>query len=140
MPSPADIKPPFTLETATAKMKGAEALWNTRDPDKVVLAYSEDTEWRNRDVFLKGREEIRAFLKAKWTRELDYRLEKTLFIFVENKIAVQFMYECRTSDDQWWRSYGIEHWTFNDDGLMTTRTASVSDVEIDEADRRLIAP
>lgn len=137
MNAPAILRPPFDEESATAKMKAAEALWNSCDPDRVVMAYSIDTKWRNRDVFLEGREAVRNFLRRKWERELDYRLRKELFLYRNDRIAVQFMYECRTQDGQWWRCYGIEHWVFNDDGLMQQRTASVSDVKIGESDRLL---
>lgn len=137
MQAHAVLRPPFNEESATAKMKAAEALWNSCDPDRVVMAYSVDTKWRNRDVFLEGREAVRTFLRRKWERELDYRLRKELFLYRNDRIAVQFMYECRTPDGQWWRSYGIEHWVFNEDGLMRQRTASVSDVTIGESDRLL---
>jgi nuclear transport factor 2 (NTF2) superfamily protein len=137
MPSPTDIRPPFTAESAAAKVKAAENAWNTRDPDRVALAYTEDSEWRNRDEFLNGREEIRAFLRRKWARELDYRLEKTLWAFTGNRIAVRFEYESRAADGQWWRSYGNENWEFDESGLMARRYASINDVRIDAGERRI---
>lgn len=129
--------PPFTEETARAKVQRAEDAWNSRDPEQVSLAYSVDSEWRNRDVFLKGRDEIRAFLKGKWEKELDYRLRKELWAFTDNRIAVRFEYEWRNENDEWFRSYGNEMWQFNADGLMARRYASINDVRIDAADRRL---
>jgi uncharacterized protein len=137
MPSPTDIRPPFDAETAAAKVKAAQDAWNTRDPERVALAYTEDSEWRNRDEFLRGRDEIRAFLARKWQRELDYRLEKTLWAFTANRIAVRFEYECRDADGRWWRSYGNEMWEFDDSGLMARRYASINDARIDESERRL---
>lgn len=115
----------------------AEDLWNTKDPDRVVLAYTEDCEWRNRDEFLRGREQLRDFLQRKWARELDYRLEKRLFAFQEDRIAVQFEYESRDEEGQWWRSFGLEHWEFGPDGRMARRTTSINDVRIDESERRI---
>jgi nuclear transport factor 2 (NTF2) superfamily protein len=137
MPSPTDIRPPFTAASAAAKVQAAEDAWNTRDPDRVALAYTEDSEWRNRDTFLKGRDEIRGFLTAKWERERDYRLRKQLWAFTENRIAVRFEYESRDADGQWWRSYGNEMWEFSPDGLMARRHASINDAPIDEADLRV---
>jgi len=137
MPGPTDIRPPFTAETAAAKVQFAEDAWNTRDPDRVALAYTEHTEWRNRDTFLTGRDAVRAFLKAKWERELDYRLRKTLWSFTDNRIAVRFEYESRDADGQWWRSYGNEMWEFAPDGHMARRYASINDAKIDEADLRV---
>ena len=137
MPSPTDIRPPFTAETAAAKVKAAQDAWNTRDPDRVALAYTEDSEWRNRDEFLTGRDEIRAFLARKWDRERDYRLEKTLWAFTDDRIAVRFEYESRDADGQWWRSYGNEMWEFDASGLMRRRYASINDKRIDESERRL---
>jgi uncharacterized protein len=131
--------PPFTEETARQKVQMGEDAWNTRDPVRVSLAYSEDSEWRNRDTFLAGREEIIAFLRSKWERELDYRLRKELWAYAGRRIAVRFEYESRDSTGQWWRSYGNEQWEFNDAGLMTRRYASINDVAITEAERR-IAP
>jgi nuclear transport factor 2 (NTF2) superfamily protein len=137
MPSPTDIRPPFTAETAAAKVQAAEDAWNTRDPARVALAYTEDSEWRNRDTFLQGRDEIRAFLTAKWERERDYRLRKWLWAFTENRIAVRFEYESRDAGGQWWRSYGNEMWEFSPDGLMARRYASINDARIDESELRV---
>jgi len=128
--------PPFTEETALAKVRMAEDLWNTRDPDRVVLAYTEDSEWRNRTEFLKGREEIRAFLRRKWATELDYRLQKTLWGFRGNRMAVGFEYEWHNGEGQWYRSYGVELWEFNEAGLMQRRIASINDAVIDLVERR----
>ena len=138
MASPTDIRPPFTAETARAKVQAAEDAWNTRDPDRVALAYSEDTEWRNRDEFLRGRDEVRDFLRRKWARELDYRLRKELWAFTDDRIAVRFEYESHDVNGQWWRSYGNEMWEFDYDGLMRRRYASINDVPIDESERRLV--
>ena len=121
-------------------MLGAEAAWNTRDPDKVAGAYSIDSEWRNRDVFVKGREEIRDFLAQKWARELDYALRKDLWAFKDNRIAVRFQYESLDENGQWWRSYGNENWEFDEHGLMRRREASINDVAIDESEKRLFGP
>jgi nuclear transport factor 2 (NTF2) superfamily protein len=131
------IKPPFTEETARLKVQAAEDAWNTRDPERVAMAYSEDSEWRNRAEFLKGRDEIRAFLRRKWAKELDYRLKKTLWGFRGNRIAVFFEYEWHDADRQWYRSYGTELWEFDDAGLMRRRIASINDAKIAESDRRL---
>jgi uncharacterized protein len=131
------IKPPFTLETATAKVKTAENAWNTRDPELVALAYTEDSEWRNRSEFLKGREEIKEFLRRKWERELDYRLMKELWAFTANRISVRFEYEWHDAENNWFRSHGNEHWEFDDAGLMRRRDASINDIAITENDRRL---
>ena len=136
----AQIKPPFTLETARAKVQMAENLWNTKDPEKVALAYTEDTEWRNRDEFVIGRDEIVAFLTRKWERERDYVLRKSLWSFTDDRIAVRFQYEWHDADDQWWRSYGNELWEFTDIGLMARREASINDVPIAEADRKIHGP
>jgi nuclear transport factor 2 (NTF2) superfamily protein len=137
MPKPTDIRPPFTEETAKAKVQAAQDAWNSRDPEKVSMAYTEDSEWRNRDEFLSGRDEIVAFLTRKWERERDYVLEKTLWAFTEERIAVRFEYESRDADGQWWRSYGNEMWEFAPDGLMARRYASINDAPIDESERRL---
>jgi nuclear transport factor 2 (NTF2) superfamily protein len=137
MPSPTDIRPPFTAETARAKVQAAEDAWNSCDPDRVVLAYTEDSEWRNRDEFLHGREEIRAFLQRKWQRELDYRLRKELWAFGDDRIAVRFEYESRDAGGQWWRSYGNEMWEFSPEGLMRHRFASINDLRIDAEARHL---
>jgi nuclear transport factor 2 (NTF2) superfamily protein len=137
MPSPTDIRPPFTEETARAKVQAAENAWNTRDPERVALAYTEDSEWRNRAEFLSGREEIKAFLRRKWAKELDYRLKKELWAFRDNRIAVRFEYEWHDDSGHWYRSYGNENWEFREDGLMQKRFASINDVPIQESDRRL---
>ena len=136
MPSPSDIRPPFTMETALAKVRAAEDAWNSRDPDRVALAYSPDSAWRNRDMFLSGRDEIRSFLRAKWERELDYRLAKSLWGFRENRIAVRFQYEWHDAEDRWFRSYGNELWEFDEAGLMRRREASINDITIPETHRR----
>ena len=130
--------PPFTLETATQKVRMAEDAWNTRDPERVALAYTIDSEWRNRDRFLAGRAAIIALLTEKWAREEEYRLVKDLWAFTDNRIAVRFQYECRTAG-QWYRCYGNEQWEFADNGLMRRREASVNDVAIAEADRRFLS-
>jgi nuclear transport factor 2 (NTF2) superfamily protein len=128
--------PPFDLETATLKARLAEDAWNTRDPERVAGAYTEDSRWRNRDEFFSGREAIVAFLHRKWARELDYKLVKELWGFRENRIAVRFVYECRDAAGQWYRSYGNEVWEFDPHGLMRRREASINDAPIAEADRR----
>jgi nuclear transport factor 2 (NTF2) superfamily protein len=135
--APTDIRPPFTFETATLKVKAAQDAWNTRDPDRVALAYTEDCEWRNRDEFIHGRDQIRAFLRRKWELELDYRLCKELWAFIDNRIAVRFEYESRDADGQWWRSYGNENWEFDQSGLMTRRYASINDLRIKPSERRI---
>lgn len=132
------IKPPFTLESATRKVQMAEDAWNSRDPERVSLAYSPDSEWRNRTEFLRGRDEIRAFLQGKWAKELDYRLKKTLWTFGDNRIAVTFEYEWHDSSGQWHRSYGNELWEFDEAGLMRRRIASINDAPIAETERRLL--
>lgn len=132
--------PPFTLETATQKVQAAEDAWNTRDPERVAAAYTVDSVWRNRDTFVTGREEIFAFLTAKWERELAYALRKNLWSFGENRIAVRFQYESHDAGGQWWRSYGNELWEFDEHGLMRWREASINDVPIAEADRRIFGP
>ena len=132
------IVPPFTEESALAKVQMAEDLWNTRDPERVVLAYTEDSEWRNRAEFLKGREELRAFLRRKWAKELDYRLKKSLWGFRQNRMAVTFEYEWHDAAGQWYRSYGVELWEFNEEGLMQRRVASINDALIEESGRRLL--
>jgi nuclear transport factor 2 (NTF2) superfamily protein len=132
--------PPFTRETAAQKVQAAEDAWNTRDPERVSLAYSERSVWRNRDVFLAGRAEIVTFLTSKWERELDYALRKNLWCWAEDRIAVRFQYECHDRDGQWWRSYGNELWEFDNHGLMTRREASINDIRIDERERRLLGP
>lgn len=135
---PTDIKPPFTLETATQKVQLAEDAWNTRDPERVALAYTENSEWRNRSEFVHGRKEIKAFLNRKWAKELDYRLRKYLWAFNENRIAVRFEYEWHDADGNWFRSYGNEMWEFADNGLMQKRFASINDVSINESERKFI--
>lgn len=132
------IAPPFTLESATKKVQMAEDAWNSRDPERVALAYSPESEWRNRSEFIHGRIEIVAFLKRKWTKELDYRLKKTLWGFRENRIAVSFEYEWHDASLQWFRSYGNELWEFDETGLMRRRLASINDAEITEAERRVL--
>ncbi len=132
--------PPFDEASAWKKVLGAEAAWNTRDPELVAGAYSVDSEWRNRDTFLQGRAQIRTFLTEKWSNELDYALRKDLWAFTGNRIAVRFQYESLDADGQWWRSYGNENWEFDEHGLMRRREASINDVAIDEADKRLFGP
>lgn len=129
--------PPFDEETAARKVQAAEDAWNTRDPERVASAYTPDSVWRNRDRFVAGRAEIVAFLTAKWERELDYALRKSLWSFHGDRIAVRFQYECRDAAGQWWRSYGNELWEFDDNGLMRRREASINDVAIAETDRRI---
>jgi nuclear transport factor 2 (NTF2) superfamily protein len=132
--------PPFDLEDAVTKVQAAEDAWNTRDPHKVSLAYTEDSVWRNRDAFFTGRAAIVEFLTAKWERELDYVLRKSLWAFEGNRIAVRFQYESHDHDGQWFRSYGNELWEFDENGLMRRREASINDVPIAESDRRLHGP
>jgi nuclear transport factor 2 (NTF2) superfamily protein len=134
------IAPPFTIETATQKVRLAEDAWNSRDPDRVALAYTEDSVWRNRSEFVTGRDAIRAFLARKWARELDYRLVKALWAFRESRIAVRFQYEWHDADGSWYRSYGNELWEFDERGLMRRREASINDVSIFETDRRFLWP
>ena len=127
--------PPFTAESAAQKVRLAEDGWNSRDPDRVVLAYTPDTVWRNRAEFPVGREQARALLQRKWARELDYRLVKELWAFHADRIAVRFAYEWRDEDGQWYRAYGNENWHFDDQGLMAERHASINDLPISEAER-----
>ena len=129
--------PPFDLETAKQKVQMAEDAWNTRDPEKICLAYTVDTVWRNRSEFLNGREEVKAFLYRKWDKELDYKLKKELWGFRENRMAVQFEYEFRNSSGQWFRAYGNELWEFDENGLMRKRFASINDLAIEESERKL---
>lgn len=129
--------PPFTMETAVEKVQIAEDAWNTKDPEKICLAYTIETEWRNRTEFINGREEVKQFLKRKWERELDYKLKKELWGFRNNRMAVRFEYEWHDQTGQWFRSYGIETWEFDDNGLMRKRFASINDLEIAETDRIL---
>ena len=132
--------PPFDEETARQKVQAAEDAWNTRDPHRVSLAYTPDSVWRNRDTFVVGREQIVEFLTAKWERELDYVLRKSLWSFTGNRIAVRFQYECHDSTGQWFRSYGNELWEFDDNGLMRRREASINDLAISADERRLFGP
>ncbi len=127
--------PPFTLETAIVKVRRAEDAWNGRDPEKVALAYSVGSRWRNRAEFFQGREAIAAFLRRKWAREIEYRLIKELWAYTDDRIAVRFAYEWRDDSGGWFRSYGNENWLFDADGLMTERHASINDLPIQEADR-----
>lgn len=140
MPDVRPPLPPFTRETAIAKVQAAEDAWNSRDPDRVSRAYSVDSHWRNRGEHVVGRDAIVAFLTRKWQRELDYVLRKDLWSFHDNRIAVRFQYESRDASGQWWRSYGNELWEFDADGLMTRREASINDVAIDVAERRFFGP
>ena len=132
--------PPYDEPSAHVKVQAAEDAWNTRDPERVAAAYTPDSVWRNRDEFLTGRAEIVAFLTRKWERELDYALRKDLWAFTANRIAVRFQYESRDADGQWWRSYGNEQWEFDEEGYMRRREASINDVAIDEAGRRIFGP
>jgi nuclear transport factor 2 (NTF2) superfamily protein len=134
------LRPPFTRETALAKVRAAEDAWNTRDPVRVSLAYTTDSTWRNRDQFVNGRSQIQEFLAGKWRRELDYRLTKELWSFDERRIAVRFQYEWHNDAGQWYRSYGNELWEFADDGQMRRREASINDVPIVERDRKFHWP
>lgn len=129
--------PPFNMETAQQKVQAAEDAWNTRDPEKVSLAYTIDTEWRNRTDFINGREEVKQFLKGKWERELDYKLKKELWGFKDNRMAVRFEYEWHDHAGQWYCSYGNELWEFDENGYMQRRFASINDLPIAEADRKL---
>jgi nuclear transport factor 2 (NTF2) superfamily protein len=137
MSNPRPPLPPFTEETARQKVQLAEDAWNSRDPERVALAYTPDTEWRNRAEFLHGREEVVAFLRRKWAKEHDYRLKKTLWAFTGNRIAVRFEYEFRDDAGQWWRAHGNENWEFDAHGLMAKRYASINDQPIAEPERRL---
>ncbi|WP_270888272.1 nuclear transport factor 2 family protein [Pedococcus sp. 5OH_020] len=132
--------PPFDEATARQKVQAAEDAWNTRDPQRVSLAYTTDSVWRNRDTFITGREQIVQFLTAKWERELDYVLRKSLWSFTDNRIAVRFQYECHDRAGQWFRSYGNELWEFDDNGLMRRREASINDLAISEDERRFFGP
>lgn len=129
--------PPFTLESALQKVQAAEDAWNSCDPERVSLAYTVDSNWRNRDEHVIGRQQIVAFLTRKWQRELDYALRKSLWSFHENRIAVRFQYECHDRTGQWFRSYGNELWEFTPQGLMARREASINDVPITESERRI---
>jgi nuclear transport factor 2 (NTF2) superfamily protein len=132
--------PPFTRDTALQKVQAAENAWNSKDPERVSLAYTEDSVWRNRDQFVTGRAAIVEFLTRKWERELDYALRKSLWAFTDDRIAVRFQYECRDASGQWWRCYGNENWEFDAEGLMRRREASINDVAIEEGDRRIFGP
>lgn len=138
MPEPASRPPlpPFTLETAQAKVQAAEDAWNTRDPERVALAYTEESEWRNRSEFFSGRAAIIEFLKRKWAKEHEYRLKKELWCFMDNRIAVRFEYEWHDDSGSWYRSYGNENWEFAENGLMMRRYASINDVPIQESERK----
>ena len=132
--------PPFTPETAARKVRMAEDAWNTRDPDRVVLVYTEDTRWRTRSEFPVGREEVRRFLVRKWAKELDYRLIKELWACAGNRIAVRFAYECHDDSGNWFRAYGNENWEFNEQGFMMRRFASINDLPIKESERKFHWP
>ncbi|NNE82878.1 MAG: nuclear transport factor 2 family protein [Alphaproteobacteria bacterium] len=127
--------PPFSEETARVKVRAAEDAWNSRNPEKIALAYTEDSQWRNRSEFVNGRAEIEAFLTRKWEREIDYRLIKEVWAYSGNRIAVRFAYECHDGANNWFRSYGNENWEFDEHGLMRRRIASINDLAIGEADR-----
>lgn len=128
--------PPFTLETAKEKIQMAEDAWNSRDPEKVSKSYTTDSEWRNRDTFINGREEIVSFLQEKWEKELNYRLKKEYWAHTGNRIAVRFEYEYQAKEGSWFRAYGNENWEFDDNGLMMKRYASINDVAIQESERK----
>ncbi|HKD68176.1 MAG TPA: nuclear transport factor 2 family protein [Candidatus Binataceae bacterium] len=130
------LKPPFTQETALAKVRAAQDAWNTRDPEIVARAYTEDSDWRNRTEFFKGRQAIKEFLRRKWAKELDYRLMKELWCYTANRISVRFEYEWHDEGGQWYRTHGNEHWEFDDDGLMRRRDMSANDYPIAESERR----
>lgn len=132
--------PPFNHESASQKVRMAEDAWNTRDPDRVVLVYTEDTRWRNRAEFPVGREQVRQFLQRKWAKELEYRLIKELWAFSANRIAVRFAYEWHDNSGQWFRSYGNENWEFNEQGFMMRRFASINDLSIKESERKFLWP
>ena len=129
--------PPFTEETARVKVKAAEDAWNTRDPEVVAKAYTEDSQWRNRDEFFTGREAIKEFLRRKWAKELDYKLMKELWAYTGNHISVRFEYEWHDASGQWYRTHGNEHWEFDENGLMRRRDMSANDIPIDESERKL---
>ncbi|WP_010520299.1 nuclear transport factor 2 family protein [Aquimarina agarivorans] len=128
--------PPFSLEDAKKKIQMAEDGWNSKDPVKVSMAYTKDTEWRNRNQFINGRDEVQAFLKDKWENELDYKLKKELWVHSDNRIAVRFEYEYRNKENQWFRAYGNENWEFDENGLMKKRYASINDLPIKEEERK----
>lgn len=129
--------PPFNEETAKQKIQKAEDAWNSKDPIRISEAYTTDTEWRNRSQFINGRKEVQEFLTDKWKNELDYKLKKQLWTYNSNRIAVRFEYEYRDQNDQWYRAYGNENWEFDDNGLMKKRFASINELKIEEAERRL---
>ncbi|UHO37584.1 nuclear transport factor 2 family protein [Chryseobacterium capnotolerans] len=129
--------PPFTLETANQKIQMAEDAWNSKDPEKVSKAYTLDSEWRNRDTFVNGREEIVVFLQKKWEKELNYKLKKEYWAHTDNRIAVRFEYEYQTKEGNWFRAYGNENWEFDENGLMAKRYASINDLAIKEEERKL---
>ena len=131
------LKPPFTQQSALEKVQRAEDLWNTKDAERVALAYTPDSQWRNRSEFVQGRNAIARLLTRKWTRELDYKLKKELFTYAGNRIAVNFQYEYHDDNGQWFRAYGNEHWEFDDEGLMHTRAASINEQAIDVSQRTL---
>ncbi|MFV5689667.1 DUF1348 family protein [Flavobacterium sp. ZT3R25] len=128
--------PPFNMETALQKVQLAEDAWNSKEPERIALAYTIDTEWRNRTEFINGRETVKEFLKHKWEKELDYKLKKELWCFSENRIAVRFEYEYHNAEGRWFRAYGNENWEFDENGLMRKRFASINDLAIDEKDRK----
>ncbi|AOM79976.1 DUF1348 family protein [Pedobacter steynii] len=130
--------PPFTFETAVQKVQLAEDAWNSQDPEKVSLAYTIDTVWRNRSTFINGRRAVQEFLETKWKKELNYKLKKELWAYTDNRIAVRFEYEWQDQQGQWFRAYGNENWEFNENGLMEKRYASINDLPIDESERRLV--
>jgi uncharacterized protein len=136
--APPVIKPPFDSESAKAKVQAAQDAWNSRDPERVALAYTVDSDWRNRDEFFQGREAIKEFLRRKWAKELDYRLKKELWCFTENRIAVTFQYEWHNAVGHWFRSYGNELWEFDEEGLMRRRIASINDLAIAESERKIL--
>ena len=140
MPESRPPFPPFDESTARQKVQAAEDAWNTRDPQRVSLAYTPDSVWRNRDRFITGRDEIVEFLRQKWARELDYALRKELWAFTDDRIAVRFQYECHDAAGQWWRCYGNELWEFDEEGLMCRREASINDLAIDQSARRIHGP
>jgi uncharacterized protein len=132
------LVPPFSLETAILKVQRAEDLWNSKDPEKIAMAYTEYSKWRNRNEFVQGRSEIARLLTRKWQRELEYRLKKQLFTFSDNKIAVHFEYEYHDDSGQWFRAYGNEHWEFDEQGLMHSRDASINESVIEQQERKII--
>ncbi len=136
MSHPTDIRPPFTMQTASAKVQAAEDAWNTKNPSQVAKAYTSDSSWRNRDQFLVGRESIERFLEDKWANEFEYRLMKELWSFTDHRISVRFEYEWHDITGQWFRTYGNEHWEFDQSGLMARRDMSANDIKIDESERR----